>query len=246
MRTVSLGNVAKAHPPVVRLRVGRRDGRSDGQRFGSHVADGPMTSFDLIFEMFALLLGLSIAELLGGLARSWQIRKGAIVTGATAIRIGWLVPLLALLLLIEQSRFWVLAFAVREYLTFNQITLLAILVIVGGYFAISTFVFPDQPRDWPVFDAYFQHSKRTVVGGLILVNLTTLLFAIVLAARGAPIAALPMADNSVSLAAGLIYVPVLGLLWLATSYRASLSLLLLANALLLTMVNAPWLLAQLG
>ena len=119
-------------------------------------------------------------------------------------------------------------------------------MIVGGYFAISTFVFPDQPRDWPVFDAYFQHSKRTVVGGLILVNLTTLLFAIVLAARGAPIAALPMADNSVSLAAGLIYVPVLGLLWLATSYRVSLSLLLLANALLLTMVNAPWLLAQLG
>ena len=53
-----------------------------------------MTGVDLLFQLFALLLGLSIAELLAGLARSWRISTGATKTDAQ-VRIGWLVPLVA-------------------------------------------------------------------------------------------------------------------------------------------------------
>ena len=52
-----------------------------------------MTGNDLIFQLFALLLGLSVAELLAGLARAWRISSGATRTN-TRVRIGWLVPLL--------------------------------------------------------------------------------------------------------------------------------------------------------
>lgn len=52
-----------------------------------------MTGTDLIFQLFALLLGLSIAELLAGLARAWRISSGATRTGQK-VRIGWLVPLI--------------------------------------------------------------------------------------------------------------------------------------------------------
>jgi hypothetical protein len=42
----------------------------------------PITGIDLIFQLFALLPGLSIAELLSGLGRSWRTRTAATRTGA--------------------------------------------------------------------------------------------------------------------------------------------------------------------
>ena len=48
-----------------------------------------MTNFEFTFSLFGLLLGLSLAELLGGFARSLQKRG--------KLKIGWLLPLLGLL-----------------------------------------------------------------------------------------------------------------------------------------------------
>ena len=53
-----------------------------------------MSGMDLIFQLLGLLLGLSIAELLAGLARSWRINVGAAHSSDNHVRIGWLVPLL--------------------------------------------------------------------------------------------------------------------------------------------------------
>ena len=192
-----------------------------------------MSDFELMFQLFALLLGLSMAELLSGLARSWHIRTGAVRMGKSQIRIGWLVPLLGLLVLVDLTRFWVTAHALRNYLTFDYASLLAMMMIVGGYFAISTFVFPDEPVQWPDFDDYFLRTNRTVVGGMIAVNLTIVLFAAALVAKGSSIDEAPIARSWVSLGAALIYMPTLIALWLARSRRANLLLLLFANSLLL-------------
>ena len=198
-----------------------------------------MSDFELMFQLFALLLGLSMAELLAGLARSWRIRAGAVRTGEAGVRIGWLVPLFGLLLLGDLTRFWTTMYALRGYLTFDYASLLGLLAIVGGYFAISTFVFPDEPGDWPDFDDYFMHINRTVVGGMIVVNLTIILFAATLAARGVSVEEAPIARSSISLGAGLLYLPSLAALWLAKSKRANLYLLLLSNALLLAAAFGP-------
>ena len=64
-----------------------------------------MTGVDLIFQLFALLLGFSVAELLAGMARTWRIKVGATRAGEAQIRIGWLAPLLASLVMIDQTHF---------------------------------------------------------------------------------------------------------------------------------------------
>lgn len=191
-----------------------------------------MSDFELLFQLFALLLGLSMAELLSGLARSWRIGAGAVRTRESLVRIGWLVPLFGLLVLIDLTRFWVTAYALRDHLTFDYGGLLAMLMIVGGYYMISTFVFPDEPLDWPDFDDYFLHTKRTVVGGMILINFTMLARGLVLLSQGLPIEQVPIARNWFSLGAAAMYIPSLMTLWLARSKRVILMLLLLIIALM--------------
>ena len=113
------------------------------------------------------------------------------------------------------------------------------LVIVGGYFAISTFVFPDEPSKWPDFDDYFLRSHRTVVGGMIVVNLAMMVYAVTLAIGGVPVEEAPIASSWISLGAAFLYIPGLVALWLAKSKRANLLLLLFLNALLLTAAFGP-------
>jgi hypothetical protein len=54
-----------------------------------------MSDYELLIQLFALLLGLIMAELLMGLARAWRIRKGAAGAIVTSVNVGWLVPLSA-------------------------------------------------------------------------------------------------------------------------------------------------------
>ena len=82
-----------------------------------------MTGVDLLFQLFALLLGFSVAELLAGLARSWRLQTGATLTSQATIRIGWLVPLLALLVLVDQTHFWLTAYELKEFFAFDYATL---------------------------------------------------------------------------------------------------------------------------
>src|SRR6185369_4964445 len=128
-----------------------------------------------------LLLGFSVAELLAGMARSWRIKVGATRTGGAEIGIGWLVPLLASLVLIDQTHFWLTAYELKNFFVFDYATLLAILVIVGGYYVISTFVFPDDPEHWPDFDEYYLRTNRTVLAGMIAINAITFGYAVYVA-----------------------------------------------------------------
>ena len=56
-----------------------------------------MDEFSYIFELFALLLGLAVAEMLGGFGQVLKLRarrKAGMDEGV--VRVGWLVPLLGL------------------------------------------------------------------------------------------------------------------------------------------------------
>jgi hypothetical protein len=193
-----------------------------------------MKGVDLLFQLFALLLGFSIAELLAGLARSWRIRVGATHTGEARIRIGLLVPLLALLVLVDQSHFWLTAYELKDFFSFDYATLLGILAIVGGYYIISTFVFPDDPAEWPDFDQYYLKTNRTVVAGMIAINFVTFGYAIVLAIRfGRDISSAPVMQSWFSIVAALLFFPCLVALWFVKSRRANLVLLAVLNGLLL-------------
>ena len=198
-----------------------------------------MSDFELMFQLFALLLGLAMAELLGGLARCWHMKAGAVRRGKTPIRLGRLTPLFGLVVLFDLTRFWVTIYAMRQHLTFDYASLLGMTLIIGGYFTISTFVFPDDPDEWPDYDDYFLRANRTVVGGMIIVNLTVLAYGAVLFAQGAPFEDAPMARSWPSIFAFLLYLPTLVLLWFAKSKRTNFALLVFLIVLLLIAAFGP-------
>jgi hypothetical protein len=199
-----------------------------------------MSGVDLLFQLFALLLGFSVAELLAGLARSWRIRSGATHSGAAAIRVGWLVPLLALLVLVDQTHFWLTAYQLRGFFTFDYATLLAILCVIGGYYVISTFVFPDDPAEWPDFDLYYLKTNRIVLAGMIAINFITFAFAAYAALGfGLKIESAPILQNRITIAAALLFFPCLVWLWFVKSRRGNFAMLILMNAILLVGAIGP-------
>lgn len=128
-----------------------------------------MSGFEFVFGLFSLLLGLAMAEILGGFAqmmkRHARARAGIAVDG----RVGHLVPLLAAFILLNQLTFWTQTYRIQAQLPFNYVTLLGVTVIVGGYYLLSSLVWPDDADLWPDFDAYYdQHNRFILIGNLLL------------------------------------------------------------------------------
>ena len=191
-----------------------------------------MSGFDMVFALFGLLLGLAIAEVLAGFAMTWKSRLRAEVAGTEPVRIGWLVPLLGLLVITDQTGFWLTAYAFREAIPLTFLSLLAVLALIGGYYLLATFVFPDEPEAWPDFDDYYLRVNRIVIGGILAINVALIASALALDAAGGTIAEAetrgPVADVALLLA-----MPSLVALFFVKSKRANLALLILLNVLVL-------------
>ena len=76
-----------------------------------------MDNFNLVFSLFGLLLGLALAEVFGGFGAALQERR--------KIRIGWLTPLLGLVVACDLTTFWSWAWDARaavsaRYLVLDQ------------------------------------------------------------------------------------------------------------------------------
>lgn len=125
-----------------------------------------MSAFELVFALFGLLLGLAIAEVLGGFARALKLKRGA-----RPVRIGWLTPLLGLVAILDLTSFWILAYGARDQLGADYLTLIAVLAIVGVYYLAACLIFPDDPDEWPDFDDHYDRHNRFVILGLLAANL---------------------------------------------------------------------------
>jgi hypothetical protein len=118
-----------------------------------------MTAFEFVFSLFGLLLGLSLAEVLGGLARTlkqWRM-----------VRLGWLTPLLGLLVMLDLTSSWALAYSLKEAIPANFLTLVIGLFVTGLYFLAATLVFPDDASKWADLDDYYFEHKRQILGGML-------------------------------------------------------------------------------
>jgi len=127
-----------------------------------------MSPFELVFAVYGLLLGLAIAEVLGGFSRALKLKRGT-----KAVRIGWLTPLLGVLVMLDLSSFWMLAWDAREQVGANYATLVSVLAMVGIYYLAATLIFPDVPEEWPDFDDWYDKQNRLVIGGLLTANVTS-------------------------------------------------------------------------
>lgn len=195
-----------------------------------------MSPFELVFALFGLLLGLAIAEVLGGFARVLKLKR---IGGVGAdVRIGWLTPLLGLLVILDQTSFWLTAYNIREVIPANYLTLIVVLAIVGTYYLVSTLIFPDDPEKWPDFDHHYDRQNRLVLGAMLVANLAVLFLAAALAAGMGPGEAAVHAAAETRLPgnaiarfvgsmAGLLTFPLLIALILIRSRRVNIGLLLL-------------------
>jgi hypothetical protein len=141
------------------------------------------TDFDDISRLFALLIGLAITVLIAGLARCWRLSRPA-TRRREHIQIGWLVPLLGMMLLLNQASFFIKAFEINRHVPFSYSSLLAVLALIGGYYVISTFVFPQDSSEWPEYDSYYYKVKRPVIGGMVIINAIIGVYMLTLVLRG--------------------------------------------------------------
>jgi hypothetical protein len=121
-----------------------------------------MVLFEYVFTLFGLLLGLSLAEILRGLGRVLRTNK--------PLRVGWLTPLLGLLLMLDLVSFWSGAWQMRAGLTPSYLTLVFGLIVTGLYYLAATLVVPDDFDRWPDLDAHYFAYKRQVLAGVMLCN----------------------------------------------------------------------------
>lgn len=127
-----------------------------------------MSPFELVFAVFGLLLGLAVAEVLGGFSRALKLKRGTL-----PVKIGWLTPLLGTFVMLDLTSFWLLAWESREQIGANYLTLVAVLGIVGIYYLAATLIFPDEPEQWPDFDEWYDKQNSLVVAGLLTANIAS-------------------------------------------------------------------------
>ncbi|NYT39754.1 hypothetical protein HZY97_03210 [Sphingomonas sp. R-74633] len=122
-----------------------------------------MSDFEFIFALYGLLLGLSLAEVLGGLARAIEAR----LRPGSTVRIGWLTPLLGAFVLLDLLSFWQAAWVVRDTVLVSGKALMAITAFAGAYYLAAHLVFPRDVENQPDFDAHFFRVRRVIIGVLV-------------------------------------------------------------------------------
>jgi hypothetical protein len=122
-----------------------------------------MTAFEFTFPLFGLLVGLSYTEMLGGLARALKSQDH--------VRIGWLVPLMGILILINLTMFWYGAWQLRHMAVPTSASLLLILLIGGTYYLAAALVFPNSDDDVTDLDDHFLKVRRTALLAIAFCNL---------------------------------------------------------------------------
>lgn len=123
-----------------------------------------MSDFEFMFALFGLLLGLSIAELLSGLARAIEERLGS----RRGFRLGWLTPLLAAFVLLDLLSFWGAAWLTRDLVRVSGESLMLVTAFASAYYMAARLVFPRDVDAIGRLDEHFFRIRRIVIGILFV------------------------------------------------------------------------------
>lgn len=148
-----------------------------------------MSEFEFFFSLFGLLLGFSLVEVLGGLARTIEAAlHGRHAAEGQAFRAGWLTPLLGIFVLLDILSFWAAAWTVRDQLSVSGPVLFAGLAFAGAYYLAAHLVFPTDLAKASDLDDHYFRVRRTVLGGLIVLALIQIAWFATLPGIGAMLA----------------------------------------------------------
>ncbi len=138
-----------------------------------------VSGFEFFFSLFGLVLGLSLAEGLSGLARSIKARH--------RVRIGYPTALLGLFVSCDVVTFWIYGWSIRDLLPLTWPVLFGGFAVTAIYFVSASLIFPDDPDEWGDLDSHFDLHGRKVLAGVFLCNLA-------LVATAAALGAMPAFD----------------------------------------------------
>jgi hypothetical protein len=135
-----------------------------------------MSDFEFVFSLFGLLLGFSLVEVLGGLAKVIEaqlraVKVGAETPGAPPFRAGWLTPLLGLFIMLDVISFWGSAWVARGQMEYSGKVAMGGLVFAGSYYVAAHLVFPTEKADWSDLDAHYFRVRRAVFGTMIALTI---------------------------------------------------------------------------
>ena len=162
-----------------------------------------MSDFDFVFSLFGLLLGFSLIEVLGGLAKVIEaqlraVKVGVDTPGKPPFRAGWLTPLLGLYIMLDVMSFWGSAWVARGEIRYDGPIVLGGLLFAGSYYIAAHLVFPTEKADWADLDAHYFRVRRAVFA--VLIALTTFQAAFLMTVPGVGEAMLrPMVLGSAAL-----------------------------------------------
>ncbi|TRW14748.1 hypothetical protein [Glacieibacterium frigidum] len=122
-----------------------------------------MSGFEFFFSLYGLVLGLSVVEIISGFAR--------LVHNRGAVRVGWLVPALAILMLFDLANFWMSAFVRLQAYEPSYGMLIIGLLISSLYYVAASAVFPRDFQAEPDFDAVYLRHRRLVLGLMTVAGL---------------------------------------------------------------------------
>lgn len=121
-----------------------------------------------------MLLGFSVAELVGGFARVLHERKD--------VRFGLLTPLLALFVALDIATFWVQAWVIFRNAPFNFALLVLGLVVASVFYVAATLVFPRDVKATPVLDDHFWRQRGLIL--LCVLGANALMIIVTVAVAG--------------------------------------------------------------
>ena len=125
-----------------------------------------MTEFEFIFVLYALVLGLSLVELLSGFGRTLE-NEFETEAQDKRFKIGLLTPLLGVFVLLDLLSFWIFAWAIRDIVSVSSPMLLGVIAFASAYYLAARLVFPTKPERFQDLDTHYYRVRRTVMGILI-------------------------------------------------------------------------------
>lgn len=119
-----------------------------------------MSDFELVFTLLAIIMGLTLVEMLAGLARALKARP--------RVRLGWLTPLLAVYVMLDVTGFFGLAWMVRDLVVAGDHMLLPVVAVSGLYYLAASLTFPDDFEDGLDLDQHFFAHKAKVLSAILV------------------------------------------------------------------------------
>lgn len=121
-----------------------------------------MSAFEFLFSFYGLLLGLALTEVVGGMSRAVNARRTRPV--------GWLTPLLAIVLVLDLMTFWATAWRDLREIAFHASLLLSAGVAPMIYYFAAKQAFPELDSEIASLDDHFFRHRVWVLGGVVVAN----------------------------------------------------------------------------